>query len=152
MKDFEDFAHALSRAAKQYPGGISGLASELGMSASNLYSKLDPNDELHQPSLPLLITILHKLDRSHTGEVLDALSGMFGFQLATRCRQQAATVSSGAIHAMSEFGDVVRAVESAIDDGHINDHERRTILRESAEARQALIALENTLLNTEEQS
>jgi len=145
MNDIDDLMHALSRAVKKRDGGISAMATELGVSTRNLYSKLDPNDELHLLSLPLFVAILHRLSSENAGEVLDTLSSMFGYQLATRSRSRARNVAGGVIHAMSEFGDVVRAVESALEDGRISDEERRAIIRESAEARKSLIALENTL-------
>lgn len=137
---------ALHQSARRADGGICGLARRLGKREKTLLSKLDPADDTHQPTLGEFVAIL-----GDTGDLapLEVLCAMFGCKLATRTRERAESVMHAVLAAAGEQGDVIKAVQEALSDGRLTARERDQILREVAEARNALVVLENTLLAKE---
>ena len=142
----DDLFIALHQTARRADGGISGLARRLGKREKTLLSKLDPAHDMHQPTLGEFVAIL-----GDTGDLtpLEILCAMFGCKLATRTSKRAESVLEAVVEAAVEHGDVVKAVHDALADGKLTPRERDQILREIAEARNALTVLENTLLAKE---
>ena len=124
------------------------MARELGKREKTLMSKLDPADDLHQPTLGEFVAILHRLEQRDVEEILERITGMFGYGLATRPTECADHIMTGVIHAASEWGDVMRAVDEAMEDNRIDAEERASIMRECSEAKRAITALENHLMHS----
>ena len=138
----DDLFITLHQAARRFAGGISALARKLGKREKTLLSKLDPHDDLHQPTVGEFVQIVDM-----TGDLtpLSVLCEMLGAQLVTRTSETRQSVPMAVRHAASEHGDVMRAVEQALADGLIEASESAQIRREIQEARHALAVLENTL-------
>jgi len=133
---------ALHQTALQADGGISGLAERLGKRHQVLINKLNPNDETHQPTISEFVSIVRDTDDT---QVIDVLCALLGGRFVTRTNQQHESVLAAVLHANSEYGDVARVVQESLCDGHISDTEWQVIMREIAEARDALGVLENTI-------
>jgi len=140
----EDVLIALHHAARQF--GIRRMSERLGKREKTLYSKLDPADDLHMPTIGEFVAILHLLDEQDQSDIIDRLAGMFGLQVATR-QHEAAPMNLGdaVIRSVVEHADVVRAYEHAVADGRVTDLERAEILRECREARCAIQDVEHAL-------
>jgi len=142
----DDVLIALHQSARRRKGGISGLARELGRQEKTLLSKLNPDDDAHQPTMGEFVALLHRFERREVQEVLGRMVSMFGYELATRTKGAAPSVLQAVLHAVAEHADIVREVEASIADGEISGVERGRILRECSEARRAIVHLENTLI------
>jgi len=142
MANLDEVFVALHQVALRSKGGITGLANRLGKRQQVLINKLNPADDIHQPTLGEFSAII-----GATGDVgpLELLCAVHGGRFVTRAEERSGSVLEALLHAVSEQGDVVRAVERAMADGQISDRERVEILREIAEERHALTVLENTL-------
>ncbi|MCU7959986.1 MAG: phage regulatory CII family protein [gamma proteobacterium symbiont of Bathyaustriella thionipta] len=133
---------ALHQTALQAEGGISGLAERLGKRHQVLINKLNPNDETHLPTIAEFISIVQ--DTGDT-QVVDVLCALLGGRFVTRSNQQHDSVLAAVLNANSEYGDVARVVQGSLCDGNISESEWQLIMREIAEARDALSILENTI-------
>ncbi len=133
---------ALHQSALKAEGGISGIARRLGKRELTLIGKLNPNDDTHQPTIGEFVSIL-----MDTGDLspLEVLCEMFGGQFATRPRESRPSLAEALLHAAAEQGDVCRAAEEAVADGRLDRDEIARLRREIAEARRALLVLENTV-------
>ena len=133
---------AIHQAAKGARGGISGLARRMGKTPQVLINKLQPWDDTHMPHIGELVAIIED-----TGDLapLEALASLFGARIVTTTHETARSTASAVIHAVAEHGDVVRAVEEALEDGEITEVERHRMLKEIGESRHALAVLENTI-------
>jgi histone acetyltransferase (RNA polymerase elongator complex component) len=103
---------------------------------------LNPADDHHQPKIGEFVAIIQ--DTGDTTPV-DVLCGIFGGRFVTRSNDRKPTLMAAVLHAMSEHSDIARAIEDALADNVITPTERMAIYRQIAEARQALVTLENTL-------
>lgn len=138
----DDVFFSLHQTARRAAGGISGVARRLGKREKTLMTKLDPADDTHQPTVGEWQAIL--LD---TGDLqsLEAFAAIFDCKLVTRTAETSVSVMTAVLHAVTEHGDVARAIDEAMEDGEITPQERARIIREISEARRALDILENTL-------
>ena len=141
----DDTYMALHRAARAHDGGIRALARQTGKREKTLYSKLDPHDETHEPTLGEFSALLMCLHESSRLEVLETFVAMFGLGLVTRTTQQSLSLVQGVLDAVAEHADIARTVNDALADDCITPAERAEILRECAEARRAIQVLENTV-------
>jgi hypothetical protein len=144
----DDTYLALHRAARAHDGGIRALARQTGKREKTLYSKLDPHDETHEPTLGEFAALLMCLDEVARLEVIEAFVAMFGLGLTTRTTRQSLSLVQGVLDTVAEHADIARTVNEALADGEITPRERADILRECAEARRAIQVLENTVRAT----
>ncbi len=134
----------LHQSALKAQGGISGVARRLGKRELTLIGKLNPNDDLHQPTIGEFVSIL--MDTGDTSP-LEILCEMFGGQFMTRPKERGNSVAQAVLHAASEHGDVCRVAEEALADNKLDNIEVARLRKEISEARRALMILENTLTN-----
>lgn len=138
--EMDDLIDALHRAAKTR--GIGEVATSIGMESQTLRNKLRSNSD--QLRFREVVAALHQVDPD---EFLELLCQMFGRGLATRCQDRHSSVIGAVLHAMNEQADIGKAVEEALaNDGVIDAPERARILRECAQARDAIRACENTVM------
>ncbi|WP_022949546.1 phage regulatory CII family protein [Methylohalobius crimeensis] len=133
---------ALHQSAIKVKGGISGIARRLGKREHTLLIKLNPNDDLHQPTVGEFVSIM-----MDTGDLspLETLCEMFGGQFSTRPQESKQDLPMAVLHSSVEYGDVCRAVEEALADGRLDETEAARLRKEVSEARRALLVLENTV-------
>lgn len=141
MEQIKLTTHAAAKAA-----GIGEVAKKLGWDGQKLRNKLNPQSEHHELWLSEFVAVLHHVDPTET---LEAICAMFGGRFTTRNHRAMSSVMAAVLHGMNEHADIGKAVEAALTDdetpGEITPHERMQILRECAEARQAITMIENTL-------
>ncbi len=142
MTSLDEVFVALHQVALRARGGISGIAGRLGKRQQVLINKLNPADDVHQPTLGEFSAVM-----SDTGDTLplELLCAVHGGRFVTRTTERCASVLEAVLLATREHGDVARVIEEAARDGVIDDRERVRIRREVAELRRALAVLENTL-------
>jgi len=141
----DDTYLALHLAARAHDGGIRALARQTGKREKTLYSKLDPADETHEPTLGEFTALVLCFDKVTQAEILDRFVGIFGLSVNTRVQARSDSLVQAVLHSVTEHADVVRAVEQALEDGTVDARERTRILREISEAKRALAVLENSL-------
>lgn len=141
----DDVYLTLHQAARSFPGGIRALAQRLGRREKTLYSKLDPHDEAHEPTLGEFVALLMCVGESDQVEVLDRLCAVFGYSVSTRVRAREASLTHAVLRSVKEQADVAQAVADALADGSIDVSERAQIMREISDARRSLAVIENTL-------
>jgi len=140
--DMDDLFYALHFAAKNSKQGINGIAKSTGQREQTFRNKLTPGDVSHQPSLGDFVMVMTQADDTAP---LDVLCRMFGGQFISRTTKGSETITQAVLKAMSEHGDIATALNDAMADGVIDDAELTRLHREIAEARNALIRLENTV-------
>lgn len=140
----DTFYIALHRMGLEAKGGIAGMASRLGVRHKTLINKLNPVEEHAEPKIGEFVAMLHD-----TGDMqpLEVLCTMFGGRFVTRSKRKASSLFAAMIHAITEHSDIAKVYEDAIADGEITAEEKRRLMREISEARDALSVLENNLLD-----
>lgn len=137
----EDLYFSLHTSVKGGPG-IDAVARQIGSTYKSLAGKLNPEDELRIPRLDEFVRILMATQDT---DPLDVLCGMFGGRFVSANQESAESIMAATLHAVSEGGDVFKAVEAALADGELSDAERINIKREIMESISALTVLKNTL-------
>jgi len=133
---------ALHTAALNFkPNGVSGLARSMGKRENTFATKLNPTDDLHQPTIGEFVSIV---DRTGDTTPLEVLCEMFDGKFVTKTSESHDSVMAAVLHAVSEGGDVCRAVEESLPGG-IDEKERERINREISEQIHSLTVLKNTV-------
>ena len=140
----DDILYAMNRAARKADGGISGVAQRLGQRPKTLMSKLDPSEDIHQPTIGEFIAVV--LDTKDMQPV-ELLCELFGGKFVTRTSSVMNDTQSALIHMLKETGDVVREMELSMEDNHITPTEKSLIHKEISEMEHATSVLKNTLNN-----
>lgn len=138
----DDILFAMTRAARKADGGISGVAQRLGKRPKTLMSKLDPAEDIHQPTIGEFIAVV--LDTQDMQPV-ELLCELFGGEFVTKTSAVMDDTQSALLHMLKEIGDVVREMELSMEDNHITPTERSLIRKEISEMEHATSALKNTL-------
>lgn len=142
---------ALYKVARQYPGGLEGLAQRMGISVNVLRNKLSPAIDSHYPSFEEVSEIIEYLVEA---KVADALQPAHAFNrrhnLISMEVPCAAHMSDDQLvqqvcQVMKECGDVASSISMTLADRKITPQERDRYKREFREAYAALAQLEKRM-------
>lgn len=138
MRDVQDVDDAAFRIAHQFPGGVPALAQRMGVPASTLNKKVNPNDESHRLSVR---DSLHLQLVAGRYDVLYAMASSLDHVCLHMPDETAGEVGMRLARVGAEVGDVFRSAQKALEDGRITPNERREISGQVAEAISALAAV-----------
>lgn len=114
------------------------VARLMGTSHTSLLNRANPNDDTHRLNVEQFLQIL-----VHTQDMrpLHALAEQFGFELVAKEQPKAKQLTAALLHMGAEVADVTRITTDALADGHLNQIERASIVREVDGAIEALQVL-----------
>ncbi|MGA0571696.1 phage regulatory CII family protein [Variovorax sp. VNK109] len=124
-----------------FPGGVPALAQRMAMSPNTLQHKLDPRNTTHKLSLR---EAQEMQAITQDFRVLHAMAASNGFIALSLGHTASGTTISEVLAMVKEFGDVLTAVNAALEDGKVSLNEMRECERQSAE----LFAAVNSMLRT----
>jgi len=140
----EQLFHSLHQACKK-AGGITAVAQKIGVLERTLSKKVLPSNDVNMPNIGEFIRIMRATENT---EPLEVLCGLFGGRFVSSNSDTADSVLQATLHAASESGDVIKAVEivqKALSDGNLSHKDCLNIKREIMEAQSAFTVLKNTL-------
>ncbi len=135
---------ALYKVARAYPGGIDGLAQQMGMSINVLRNKLAPSIKTHYPSFEEVSQIISLCQAANVKDAALPLHAMLarhsmaGFLVPEPAQMSSDDLSQTVCRVMSQVGNVAEAVSEALMDRVITEREADLIEREFQNALAAL--------------
>lgn len=104
----QDVSDALYHTVHSYPGGVTALASRLGMSANTLTHKVNPNNTTHHLHPKEVVAVMHM---SGNAAALHAMAAQVGYTCMRALPDQSEGDPVEAFMRLQmAFGDLVRAV------------------------------------------
>lgn len=127
---------------------LKAIAEDLGMTENNLTQiGLEyPNSHLWAKRIPPIIR------SSGVYLILDVLEhsvGRVGFTLPTVSERPTADICKLTMKSMSEFGELVKEIEKAINNNKIEQPEKKRILKEGHEAIKSILTLMHACSNND---
>lgn len=138
---YDSLDQAMYNLVHDFPGGAKALAAKANMNAGTLQHKVNPTMDTHHLTVKEAITLMLI---SGDYRLLHALCHELDH--ACLCAKQYAGMADAEFlnhfsHAVSEFGDMARAIHGALDDGKITASEVRAVRRETLEAISAMASI-----------
>jgi hypothetical protein len=135
MMNVQDAAHLIGH---EYPGGAKALAERMGINQAVFNSKLNPNTVTHHLTL---VESLRMQQLAGRFDILHAMADELGFvciakpHLSDDCTTQTIT------RTCAEFGDFMREVNEALQDGDVTRNELLEVQKELLDLIAAATAL-----------
>lgn len=129
---------AIHNTAHNAKGGLERLAAHMGIGAQVLRNKCNPNTDTHKLSLREAMAMMHT---SGDAAILGVMADMLGYSVTQKDCPTTANLMQAVLHAMTEHGDVTRAVDEALADDVITPREEARIRKEISELQTALMEL-----------
>ena len=135
---------AVHNTAHEAPGGLAGMARDIGVGEQVLRNKVNPYQDTHRLSL---LEALAMMRRGGDLRILDALAAQLGRTINHPLPRSAKALLLEMLAADAEHGDVTRKVADALADNKVTQREVGEIRKEISEARAELDLLEQAIIN-----
>lgn len=128
---------ACYHAVKAYPGGVPAVAAMLGMRASTLQNKLNPTQDTHKVSLGEAMGILEiTRDKRILDAVCSAVDAVWNWAAEVERLGDVEVFNAGSTLVRRASG-LLDALESALEDGEVDDEEMAVIQKRLYRLQQA---------------
>ena len=133
----QDVDDAAARIGHTFPGRIPAIAQRMGVNASTLNKKLDPNCESHRLSVAEAVHLQFVTGRA---DVLYSMAATLSHVCLPMPDHSTDQVALTLAQIGAEVGDLFREAQAALQDGKITANERKRISDEAASVMAALAA------------
>lgn len=134
---------AVHQTAHEAPGGLIGMARDIGIGEQVLRNKVNPYQDTHKLGLYEAIAMMR---RDGDLRILNAIAAEFGRTINEHVVRTSRTVVLEMLAESAAQGDVARKVADALGDGRITAAEASAIRKDITEARAGLDLLEQAII------
>ncbi len=127
---------------------VQAIAEELGMGVSYLYNSCKPDSDTDGETATgvrfpakQIVPLCRVTDNNLILDVMEWQRGRVAIKLPDMEGKDPGEIRSSALKAVVEFGNLMNALEEALEDGVITEKEKQRINKEGREVIQAVLAL-----------